>query len=394
MIAVAMSDAPATTAADLPEGRRRLWRGERWTQLVVSALILAAAWINIRPLGLTGLAGLTTLLLVLNTAGVLLRHPTVVRIPDRWQSGLLTAWTVVAVALLAVSSASIAPAFAYLVAGSAGYRLPARISVPLASGSSIASALAVLLLDHAGVVSGWPWYLGFTVGLPVFLGIANRSRDRAVESALAAAAADRRAARAEAREAALAERARISRDIHDVLAHTLSGVGMQLELADLLLEQGDVERARAAVGTAHSLVREGTTEAGRAVRALRSDALPLRETLAALFDGTSDLTVTGSAREPATEVAQTVVRIAQEALTNARRHAPGGLVRARLVLGDGAVQLWVENGPGGAGSGAGSGMGLVGMRERAGLLGGRVDAGPLTVGPLSGGWSVHAELPG
>ena len=379
-------------------------RDLRW-QLSLSSVLVLAAWIFIRPLGLTGEPGLVTALLMVNSIFVMARSVPLPSISRRAEFLLIVAWAVSAVALLTLRPFSVAPAFTYMLCGNVGYRLGTRLALAVAVATGGLSMLG-LALGQAHGIEGWPWQLGGTVALTVFLGMSNRAGERAAQEAYAAvesarqaaesarreAQASERAAQAEGQTAVLVERGRIARDIHDVLAHSLSGVSMQLELGDLLLDQGDVQRARAALARAHSIVREGMTEAGRAVQALRTDALPLPETLHAIFEGS--LTVVGDVRPVSTPVGQTIIRIAQEALTNTRRHAGGADVRATLSYVGDEVRLEVANGPPtGARSTPGSGMGLVGMRERVALLGGRVDAGPITQGPEAGGWRVLAVVP-
>lgn len=93
---------------------------------------------------------------------------------------------------------------------------------------------------------------------------------------------------------------------------------------------------------------------------------------------------------------QTLLRIAQESLTNAARHAPGGEVRVELGFDAASTALSIRNGPATrtVGTGVGSGMGLIGMRERVALLDGTITAGPVTEGPDAGGWQVEAVIPG
>jgi signal transduction histidine kinase len=95
-------------------------------------------------------------------------------------------------------------------------------------------------------------------------------------------------------------------------------------------------------------------------------------------------------------VTQNLLRIAQEALTNAARYAPGGEVRVELASTASATALTIRNGPATrpVHAGVGSGMGLIGMRERVALLGGTLTAGPVTTGPDQGGWQVAAVIPG
>ncbi len=376
--------APAGSGVDGAD-RRRLW---------ISVLIVVVGWFGVRPLGLQGEHLVVVLLLVVTSAFQLARHLPPARVPQRFVLPLFLCWMLVACALLVLRSQTVAPMYAYVLTGYAGYRLPLRsaLSVALSAGVLCAVGLRIAEARH---LETWPWLIGLTVALPVFLGMANRSRDQAVTSAIEAARSAQRAAEAEAREQALTERARISRDIHDVLAHSLTGVSMQLELSEMLLDDGDVERARASISKAHSMVREGMTEARRAVTALRSETLPLRQTLEGQFAGAGQVRVEGSPIELPTDAAQAVVRTAQEALTNARRHAPGAPIEVTLRYSRAGVELQVDNGPAlGAGSApTGSGMGLIGMRERAALLAGSAEAGPLLDDLMVGGWRVLLRLP-
>ncbi len=285
-------------------------------------------------------------------------------------------------AILAVDGTTAATLFPFLIAGHAGWRFKPSISFPFAISLSVACAAALWVAEHSGV-DGWPWAAGLFAGWPVLIGYSRRSRLDALLNA-------RRATDAELREHALAERARIARDIHDVLAHSLSGVNMQLEVADALLDAGRVDEARAAVGKAQSLAREGLTETRRAVQTLRQDALPLVPTLAALVGDDASFRVDGTPRDLDTPQAQFLVRCAQEAMTNTRNHAPGAAVEVLLRFDAGSVELSVTNGPAQSlpEPVESTGMGLVGMRERAALVGGSV-----TAGPDGRGWVVRAEVP-
>ncbi|MEU3663730.1 histidine kinase [Streptomyces sp. NPDC032940] len=194
--------------------------------------------------------------------------------------------------------------------------------------------------------------------------------------------AQERAARAaEAESAALAERARIAREIHDVLAHSLSAQLVHLEAARLLIERGaDREEILERVVAARGMARDGLAETRQALSALRGDLTPLEDFLAQLVstaDG-AEVTVTGERRPLPAEASQAVRRVAQEALTNARKHAPGATVRVRLEYSAREVTLDVRDSGGAPGepTGAGGGYGLLGMRERAELLGGSLRAGP------------------
>ena len=127
----------------------------------------------------------------------------------------------------------------------------------------------------------------------------------------------------------LRERSRLARDMHDVLAHSLSGLMLQLEGARMLSSQPDSDgQLSPALDRAHHLARAGLEEARRAIAALRDEDLPgpdLLEQLATDFERDTriqtSLSVTGAARPVDSETSLTVYRVAQEALTNVRRHA-------------------------------------------------------------------------
>jgi signal transduction histidine kinase len=204
-----------------------------------------------------------------------------------------------------------------------------------------------------------------------------------------------RVAQAEhARAAALDERTRIARELHDVLAHSLGALGVQLELAEALLdERSDVDGALKSVRRSRRLAADGLVEARNAVTALRRDVLPLADALAATAAAHArDHRVSvafdaeGEPRPLPSAVVVALVGIAREALTNAGKHAPGEDVRMRLTYEPGAVRLEVRNALGEF-TRTGEGFGLAGMRERLALAG-----GTLTSGPDDGHWRVLAEV--
>jgi signal transduction histidine kinase len=234
------------------------------------------------------------------------------------------------------------------------------------------------------------------------LGDAQRLRGQAIaerdQSRHAAAAA-------RLDQAAMAERARIARELHDVVAHHVSMIAIQADTARLatpgLPEQGR-ERLEA-IGTT---ARDTMTELRRLLGVLRSDAgeeVDARSPQPGL-DRLDELV--GGAREAGTPVRLflagqvgplppgvdlTAYRILQEALTNARRHAPGADVEIELRYRLDTLQLRVrDNGPGPAGPAAEpAGHGLLGMRERAATVGGSLRTGTAD----GGGFVVEADLP-
>jgi signal transduction histidine kinase len=209
---------------------------------------------------------------------------------------------------------------------------------------------------------------------------------------------------AEKASAALAERARLAREMHDVLAHTLSGLALHVQgarsLARSVVEPGpDGQELVEVLDRAHTLARDGLAEAREAIRALRGADLPGPELLPALLEefrtsqrAEAQLTESGTPFPLPADARLALYRTAQEALSNVRKHAPGARVDVRLAWGPDEVCLVVEDAGGGRPdaevSSSGSGYGLTGMSERARLLGGELDAGP-----AAGGFRVALRLP-
>ncbi|MGW1316581.1 sensor histidine kinase [Streptomyces sp. NPDC002426] len=389
---------PLGKAADPGPGPRPVPGQDPRVQWVLTLAVIAAGIWTIRPLGLSGRGLAVAVLLVINSVALLGRRLPESRVSQRLALVWLTLGVVAASALIGVSSSGTSYLFAFFLAGHIGYRLETGPALALAGTCSLLCG-GVLFFHLGPGYHELPWTVGLVTGVPALAGIVNRSRRRAVLAAIEAAESAERAARAEARTAVLTERSRIARDVHDVLAHSLAGINMQLELADALLDTGDLEKVREANDKAHGLVKESLKQAQWTVHALREDSLPLLESLTAMLESSGHrdaLTVTGTAREVPAQVTQNLLRIAQEALTNAARHAPGGEVGVQLTFGVSSTTLRIRNGPATreVSAGVGSGMGLIGMRERVALLRGSVTAGPVTEGPDEGGWQVEAVIPG
>ncbi|MFI6253879.1 sensor histidine kinase [Streptomyces sp. NPDC051016] len=367
-------------------------------QWLLTLAVVVIGILTVRPMGFSGWGLAVTALFVVNSVALLARHLPLHKVPDRPALLWLTLGVVAAAALIGASRSGSGYLFAFFLAGHIGYRLETKPALALAGICSLlcGGVLYFALGPGHDVLS---WTLGLATGIPVLIGIVNRSQRRAVVAAIEAAESAERAARAEARTAVLTERSRIARDVHDVLAHSLAGINMQLELADALIDTGDLEKVREANNKAHGLVRESLKQAQWTVHALREDSLPLLESLAAMLESSGHrdvLTVTGTVREVPPQVTQNLLRIAQESLTNAARHAPGGDLAAELDFAGSSTTLTIRNRPAtrAVTAGIGSGMGLIGMRERVALLGGTVTAGPVTEGPDQGGWNVKAVIPG
>jgi signal transduction histidine kinase len=258
----------------------------------------------------------------------------------------------------------------------------------------------LLVSPHVSLVTGEAWTGGGALrdvlrfGMLALLVLGVRTDERKVADAERAA------------EVAVAEeRARIARELHDVVAHHVSVMTIQTEAARTGSTAGS--RVDAALGAAAESGRTAMTELRRLLGVLRSSGeeaetapQPGLDDVARLVDdvrstGTSvDLVVDGTPPAGATDgFALSVYRIVQEALTNALRHAPGASIEVRLAYGPSAVRIEVEDrGPGKATSATpgGGGHGLVGMRERVRLLDGTLTAGPV---PGGAGWLVRADLP-
>lgn len=201
-------------------------------------------------------------------------------------------------------------------------------------------------------------------------------------------------------EAVLAERGRFAREIHDSLAQGLTSISLQLECVRDDLGR-DPERAREHVETARSLVRDSLREARRTIWNLRPLALGEADLASALKGYAADLTrdgkvacsqeIEGTPRPLAAEHENALLRIGQESLTNAIRHADARRVGVRLRFGDGWVTLAVrDDGCGFDVSGrSGKGYGLSGMRERVAALGGSLSIDS----KLGEGTEVSATLP-
>jgi signal transduction histidine kinase len=294
----------------------------------------------------------------------------------------------------------------------AAYR-PRRVSVP---------ALVICLLGSALAVAAWTPRIGLLkqifVGSVMFGGTAliawvlgdsmhyRRGYLVALEDRAARLEAERDA---QAQVAAAAERARIARELHDVIAHNVSVMVVQADGAGYAL-QTDPERARQALAAISRTGRQALTEMRRLLGVLRDGdrgaglaPQPGLDQLRELLDqartaGMSvSLTVQGPAR-PLDEGAELAAyRVVQESLTNTRKH--GGLAVAAAVTlryaADGLLVQVTDDGRGGAAAEAGApagepaGHGLTGMRERIAMYGGTVQAGPLP----GGGFQVSALLP-
>jgi signal transduction histidine kinase len=235
------------------------------------------------------------------------------------------------------------------------------------------------------------WILGFALG--------GRLRETDTARRLAEEAEAER--EEQARLAVAEERARIARELHDVVGHSVSVMTVQASAVRRLLED-DQEKEREALLVVEQTGREALAEMRRMVGVLRrpdeAPALapqPSLEHIEKLVAHTRetglpvDLRIQGTPTELPAGVDTTAYRIVQEALTNAAKHARASRAEVVVRYADDTVELTVTDDGRGGGDGGGSGHGLVGMRERVSVYGGELEAGP----QAGGGFRLRATLP-
>jgi signal transduction histidine kinase len=317
------------------------------------------------------------------------------------------------------------------VTAGGGQSLVAFAAVATVGAGADIELLPALGVAAAGIIPIWIFGLitgstiGTLLGYPLLIGAClslgrNRRAYRVQAEQAAALLEQYERLRAEQRRAdVLDERTRIAREIHDVLAHSLGALGIQIQAAKAVLtDHRDIDRAVEVLSTAQRMAADGLTETRRAVHALRVDSLPLGDELAAVVETHRQryqvpvaFETSGAARPLPPDASLALLRTVQEALVNAAKHAPGEPIAVRLDYGQVDVRLGVVNhlnraqaavpGTGGArdtngardpnsapGPSSAGGYGLTGMRERLRLLN-----GTLLAGPRDAEWAVTAELP-
>jgi signal transduction histidine kinase len=296
------------------------------------------------------------------------------------------------IALMTVQPSGTAVLGTYAAVASAVIRLPKRLA--------LAAIIPIIAIVEIGVLATsserflvFSWTAIAYVFMFVIGHLLRLSEEHQIQAQALLDEEERtRLARNEA--AALDERGRIARELHDVLAHSLSALSVELEGARLLALDRDVDAdVIAAIGRAHRHAAAGLDEARAAIKALRGDMVPGPDKLEGLLEDMRasgidcTLEIRGEERRLPSEAALAVFRTAQEALTNVRKHAEDAeRVEIRLEYDPDGVQLIVTDSAGdgaeprvpqpAALAGAGAGYGVSGMRERAELIGGRLLAGP------------------
>lgn len=334
-------------------------------------------------------AKVTTAVLMVTGEAVLLLLP---RTPGLLSGSLTWFAGLCGLAAMVATPQGFAEVLVLVAAGHLPMSVPVRRRLP---------NIIVLSLLFGGTV----WYISDSlVGLLAGLGtlfFAERTveraelaaeRDRAV--ALLAEVEATRDARTQA--AAAEERTRIARDLHDVLAHSLSGLSLQLQaIRSVAAREGVGPAVTVPIDRAADLAREGVGEAKAAMSALREPTTRGIESVAALvqrFPGDASVSVTGTPEEVGARAGSAVYRCVQESLTNAARYATGSPVTVelawqprtlRVTIADhgiptGRAPLGVE----------GTGNGLDGMRERIDAVGGTMRAGS-----HGAGWQVIVTVP-
>ncbi|MGN6791450.1 MAG: sensor histidine kinase [Streptosporangiaceae bacterium] len=243
---------------------------------------------------------------------------------------------------------------------------------------------------------------GFLFTTSAFAAVSLEARRHAEEMlAREAALRAQETATTEAREraAALAERSRLARELHDVLAHSLAALAAQLESARLTAIYTEAGAGLVdQIGSAHRLTRIGMLNARRALQMLREEEAPGPACLPSLVSQSAAASgipiayrVEGTPRPLNHDAALAVYRTVQEALTNVAKHAGrGAQAVVRLIYAPAEVEVTVSD-SGGDGVDSGlpaSGFGLIAMAERAELLGGQLD-----VGRIEQGFTVRLRLP-
>jgi Signal transduction histidine kinase len=275
-------------------------------------------------------------------------------------------------------------------------------------GVAIGFLLIVLEGLRGMLVSPADWAFAL-IFMGAALGVGMALRVQTERSLKLAVAADRaqREQEATAQAAVHEERARIARELHDVVAHNVGLMVLQAGGARSVLAT-DPERARTALRQVEETGRQTLAEMRHLVGILRVDGdeerqpLPRLERLPALVDEaragglTVDLDVAGAAVELPAGLELAAYRLIQEALTNVRKHAPTSHVQVRLGYEPDRLRIEVSDDGGSSGSAvapvrdaSGSGHGLIGMRERVQLYDGGLQTGPMP----GGGFRIEATLP-
>jgi signal transduction histidine kinase len=295
-----------------------------------------------------------------------------------------------------------------IAAYSVGAHVPQRrrrLQVAAVAGFALVDvALVSLFLSHRGDRLGTVLSVGITFAAGLLLGDNLRSRRDRLAYLRERNDYLERTASLEAANAAAAERTRIARELHDIVAHSVSVIAVQAGGARRLVHTKPETAVEALTAIEHT-ARETMRELRQLLGVLRSENPDDSASAHAPQPGLDDvrrlvkadpaldvtLAVEGERREVPGTVNLAAYRIVQEAITNVRKHAGPASVNVHIAYRPDAVDVTIEdNGRGAAAIKSGTpGFGLTGMTERAALCGGSVATGPRP----GGGWSVRATLP-
>jgi len=378
---------------DLTARLRQLCRGRAGEIAAAVLVAIAAGILGTSGLLVAALPASLSMLVFLGLVGARRRHPIFVGVVG---GALLAVPTVIDDSTAINSSAVALPGLVavFLIAYSLGARCrwgPSLIGLLcLTIGVNTTSDTGFNPLFEMVTIA--PWLAGLVVSSRRRLGAALEARALELEEEreIFAVASVRY------------ERARIARELHDIVAHCISLVVVQAGAGERLVQSNVAEAAKAFASIAEA-AREAEGEIDRLIEFLGSSGEPGPRTGLRIVDDlvrrarASGLTVScnfvGECEDLCEDSADAALRLVQEAVTNAMKHAPGAPIDITVQGNMGAVSVEVVNGPArfapSALAGAGGGHGLAGMRERVARCGGTFRAGP--TGP--GGWRVTAALP-
>jgi signal transduction histidine kinase len=399
------------SATDVDAAGRRPWRlgpqGEQWLDAaLVAGLLVVTAWSLVlgQPPAVTLLSGAQVVALVWRRP-----HPT---------ATFAAVWALSAVQALTYDYPAVGQ-LAYPVAlyslARFGRPRDARIGLAL---SLVATGVAAWVWVTASrydsppsgveqpeltVTSFLPYLLSVGAIVVASWALGTQARIRRAYEAALMERGERMAAEAEqrTRAAAAEERTRVAREMHDVVAHGITGMIVQADGARYAAERDPAVAVRT-LETVAATGREALTEMRRLLGLLRGTSDPellpqpgltdLRGLLAADVNaGRVQAALPDPVPTAPDGVALTVFRVVQESLTNVRKHAGPDVVASVSLVEDGAdlVVTVADDGRGAATEPTSGGLGLVGMRERVAVHGGTLDVGPAP----GGGWRVRARIP-
>lgn len=366
----------------------RTMSAERREDALLAGLIGLAGLVEVALGAVPGHTVVASLSLVVMTSALMVR-----RIRPRTCLALVfLALTIQSFLGVPVNAQLITILFILVAAYSVGAHLDRRAS---AIGLAIGAALASMAIAAAGSGASDFGFGLLLVTSPWIAGVLVHARSAAGTEAVASA-------QIRARQAADDERQRIARELHDIVSHGLSAMVVQAAAAAELIDHSP-EAARKAMHEVQATGADAMTEMRHMLGLMRGDDAAGRQPQPALEDvqeliaaeqtagHSANLTVHGTPRELPRGLALSIFRIVQESLTNVRKHASGSRCEVTITYAPAALEVEVVNdGVGGARRPTSPGFGIIGMRERARLYGGVLEAGPRA---SDGGWVVRGRFP-